>query len=266
MYTVEKLLQQLCVNQLCRCARACIKPKLRTNGSRTMPAQIATKNTTELSRSFITSPRNLHHVGWFGADWGHPNARWHLWQLEASEGFHPGCGSAFDGSFGCGSAEFQVPRSLDATLVASHPCGKLRPKVSTADNAPITDGRRGRQLGPISFSASTRNCGKADFDGLSVAPKVRGLQRRTSRPRRNRAFPGVSGFPPSLHLLAWKQGAWPSRMPGMQADVRLAWLMNYLFSFAVQLPLERLPPRPSSSHKSSAPSEKARGRRGGAVA
>ena len=52
------------------------------------------------------------------------------------------------------------------------------------------------------------------------------------------------------------------RLLGTQADICLAWLVNYLFTFAAQLPSERLPPPPTSSCDISAHSGKAERRTG----
>ena len=46
----------------------------------------------------------------------------------------------------------------------------------------------------------------------------------------------MADFPPSLHLAAWKIGAWRVLMTGTQTTMSLGWILRYLFDFRQSLP------------------------------
>ena len=118
-------------------------------------------------------------------------------------------------------AEFEGARISGATLV-----GNGLSKVVTAADAQKPGRRRGRQLDSISFLAFAATCNGAEFDGLMVTHKGRSLYPRSTKARLSQDFNDARSFLSSLHLIAWKPGAWPVKMFGTQADVRLAWLTN----------------------------------------
>ena len=43
-------------------------------------------------------------------------------------------------------------------------------------------------------------------------------------------------FPSSLHLAAWKLGAWPALLTGTQTAMSLGWIARHLSSFCRALP------------------------------
>ena len=63
-----------------------------------------------------------------------------------------------------------------------------------------------------------------------------GLDPRASLEDILRAIKDLSNFPSSLHLAAWKIGAWPVLMTGAQTAMSLGWVMRYLYDFARALP------------------------------
>ena len=46
----------------------------------------------------------------------------------------------------------------------------------------------------------------------------------------------MADFPASLHLAAWKIGAWPALMSATQTTMSLGWIIRYLFDFCRALP------------------------------
>ena len=53
-----------------------------------------------------------------------------------------------------------------------------------------------------------------------------------------RALIDVRSFQSGLHLLAWKSGDWPVIIVSAHTAISLGWILNYLFSFAGQVPTE----------------------------
>ena len=76
---------------------------------------------------------------WPGADWDHSSAQWHLRQSEANRGAFSVDGNRLLVAATLASAELQVPRSFDATLVADYLL-----KIPAAAHAQITKWWRGR--------------------------------------------------------------------------------------------------------------------------
>ena len=46
----------------------------------------------------------------------------------------------------------------------------------------------------------------------------------------------MAEFPSSLHLAAWKIGAWPALMTGTHTTMSLGWIIRYFFDFYRALP------------------------------
>ena len=46
----------------------------------------------------------------------------------------------------------------------------------------------------------------------------------------------MAEFPSSLHLAAWKIGAWPALVTGALTTMSLGWILRFLFDFCQALP------------------------------
>ena len=68
-------------------------------------------------------------------------------------------------------------------------------------------------------------------DGAYVPELRPKLPTKLSRISRN--------FKSSLHLLAWKIGAWTVKMLGAQTAMSLVWIINFLVSIANELHIQR---------------------------
>ena len=81
-----------------------------------------------------------------------------------------------------------------------------------------------------------------------MAPhKARGLRKRDCAARRIQAFRDICSFRSGFHFWLRKLAAWHVRLIGTQADMSLAWIPSYLFSWEAQLsPAQGPPPTPSS--------------------
>ena len=92
-------------------------------------------------------------------------------------------------------------------------------KVLTAANAQVSGGR---QLDLRSFLASEAayNGGRFINDGARAHPGW-GLYEGPGPGRKVAASRDLRAFPPSLHSLAWKIGAWPVKLIGAQSDMSL---------------------------------------------
>ena len=97
----------------------------------------------------------------------------------------------------------------------------------------------GRQLGFISLLASAATYSGVESDGSMATQKEWGLQKGDGA-----AHPSTS----SLHVRAWKLGAWPLR------PLSTLSAMHYLFTFGTQLPSDRGSQPVRSSFDGTAPS------------
>ena len=91
----------------------------------------------------------------------------------------------------------------------------------TSANELVAGWRRGRQLGLIKFLASAAKRNAATFPLNGVFRRDWGLEPQASLGRILRAMEDVAEFPSSLHLAAWKIGAWPVLLTGTQTTTSL---------------------------------------------
>ena len=107
--------------------------------------------------------------------------------------------------------------------------------VATADKL-ITGWWKGRQLGLVKFLATAAKHNGASLSQKGVAHRAWGLDPSSEPADLIRATKDLASFPSSLHLTAWKLGAWPVHMNGTQTTMSLGWIIRYLFDFALALP------------------------------
>ena len=134
------------------------------------------------------------------------------------------------------AAELQVSRGFDSVLLGVF-------KISGAANAEIIVFSRGRQLALMSspallvwlnrlwvrapVGATVSSAESLGFDGLTIKMsdfnkmehRGWGLQSGADQTRKLEALRDSQSFPPSLHLLAWRIGAWPAMPAGTQSDM-----------------------------------------------
>ena len=87
----------------------------------------------------------------------------------------------------------------------------------------------GRLLGLVSFVATAAEAYGATFDGSSAKRDRWGLRRGAGQFRILEAFRDLRVFPSSLHLLAYKIGAWRVRLNGTLTNMSLGWITHFLF-------------------------------------
>ena len=93
----------------------------------------------------------------------------------------------------------------------------------------------GRLLGLVSFVATAAEAYGATFDGSPVKHDSWGLYRGAGQTRISEAFRDLRIFPSSLHLLAYKIGAWRVRLNGTLTNMSLGRTMRFLFQSMRQL-------------------------------
>ena len=135
--------------------------------------------------------------------------------------------------------------------------------VSIPSETQFRGRRQGRQLGLISSTYEATKFNGAHFCWAFASCQCRGLHAGASMARLMRAFDDDCSFPPSLHLLAHKSGAWPIKMLGAQTPFSQGWITSYLISFSTRLLLESEFPvtRAPSLSDSSGPDSQKRERR-----
>ena len=112
-----------------------------------------------------------------------------------------------------------------------HICGFV-----AAANELITSWWKGRQLGLVRFLAAAARRNGAVFSSNGASHRAWGLDPNSKLEDIVRAIKDLAQFPSSLHLTAWKLGAWPVLMTGTQTTISLGWVIRYLFDFARALP------------------------------
>ena len=108
--------------------------------------------------------------------------------------------------------------------------------LATSANELITGWWKGRQLGLVRFLAAAARHNGAVFAPNGVSRRAWGLGPNAKLEDLVRAIKDLAQFPSSLHLAAWKLGAWPTPMPGTQTTMSLGWIIRHLFDFARALP------------------------------
>ena len=107
-----------------------------------------------------------------------------------------------------------------------------------AANAQIAGCWQGRQLGVISFPLEAAKARGVISDSAFALHDGWGLNSAAAAWRIIRAINDARSSPSSFHMLAWGLGARPAKMIGAHTATSLGWILNYLFSFARQPPIE----------------------------
>ena len=159
------------------------------------------------------------------ADWDYANARKWLWETTSeptSRGFDKrqliiAATYIF--------AELEVSRNLSYLTIMPHIF-----KLATMANSQVVGYWGGRLRGLISFVAEAAVAYGAVFEDGLVRHPGWGLYPGADQTRILQAYHDLRSFRSSLHLFAYKIGAWYVRLSGTQADMSLGWIMNYLFN------------------------------------
>ena len=163
--------------------------------------------------------------------WGHPNASYWLLHTEAdSDAFSYSKGDLNVSATFC-AAEPQVSRKAQMRDLELRIFGLVN-----AANELIAGWWKGRQLGLARFLAAAARHNGAVFSPNGVSHRAWGLGPNAKLEDLVRAIRDLAQFPSSLHLTAWKLGAWPVLMTGAQTTISLGWVTRYLFDFARALP------------------------------
>ena len=159
------------------------------------------------------------------ADWDHANARKWLWESNPDP-------TSF--SFNKRQliiaatyilAELEVSRNLSYLNTQPHIF-----KLVTMANSQVIGYWGGRLRGLVSFASEAALAYGGVFeDGIARHPGW-GLYPQADQTRILQAYHDLRSFRSSLHLFAYKIGAWYVRLPGTQSDMSLGWIMNYLFN------------------------------------
>ena len=165
------------------------------------------------------------------ACWEHSNASFWLLHTSAdSEAFFYSHEELYIASVFC-AAELQVSRDASMSDLEHN----IFDLVASADKL-ITGWWQGRQLGLVKFLATAAKHNGATISQKGVEHRAWGLGPSSEPADLLRAIKDLSSFSSSLHLTAWKLGAWPVHMTGTQTTMSLGWIIRYLFDFALALP------------------------------
>ena len=163
--------------------------------------------------------------------WGHQNASYHLLHTEAdSDAFSYSDEDLSIAAVFC-AAELQVSREAELCDLEM-----LIFSLVTSANKLIAGWWKGKQLGLVRFLAAAARHNGAIFTPNGVSHKAWGLDPNAKLEDLVRAVRDIDQFPSSLHLTAWKLGAWPVLLTGTQTTMSLGWVARYLFDFQRALP------------------------------
>ena len=163
--------------------------------------------------------------------WDHSNASFWLLHTSAdSEAFFYSPEELYIAAVFC-AAELQVSREASMSDLELH----IFDLVASADKL-ITGWWKGRQLGLVKFLATAAKHNGASISQKGVEHRAWGLDPSSETAELFRASKDLTHFTSSLHLTAWKLGAWPVHMTGTQTTMSLGWIIRYLFDFALALP------------------------------
>ena len=163
--------------------------------------------------------------------WDHQNASYQLLHtVAASDAFSYSEEDLYISAVFC-AAELQVSRKAEMHELELHIFNLV-----TSANKLITGWWKGKQLGLISFWATAARHHGAIFAPNGVSHKAWGLDPNAKLEDLVRAVRDIDQFPSSLHLTAWKLGAWPVLLTGTQTTMSLGWVTRYLFDFQRALP------------------------------
>ena len=108
--------------------------------------------------------------------------------------------------------------------------------LASSANQLITGRWKGRQLGLVRFLANAAKHNGATYSRNGVSRRAWGLDPQASLDNILRPIKDLSEFPSSLHLTAWKIGAWPVLMTGTQTAMSFGRILRYLFDSARAMP------------------------------
>ena len=163
--------------------------------------------------------------------WDHQNASYQLLHTEAdSDAFSFSDEDLYISAVFC-AAELQVSRKAETPELEMHIFNLV-----TSANKLITGWWKGKQLGLVRFLAAAARHNGAIFAPNGVSHKAWGLDPNAKLEDLVRAVRDVDQFPSSLHLTAWKLGAWPILLVGTQTTMSLGWVLRYLYDFQRALP------------------------------
>ena len=135
---------------------------------------------------------------------------------------------------------------------------EIEPRIfylAISANELVTGWRKGRQLGPIKFLASAGEGNGASFTFVGIPRRAWRLDPEAAPARYLQPLKDLKVFRASLHLTAWKLGAWPVLLAWAQTTMSSGWIANYLYSSC------RAPPEKCEFHldkeKSSSDNEEA---------
>ena len=146
--------------------------------------------------------------------WDHQHASYWLLRAQAdSDAFSYSEEDLFISAVFC-AAELQVSRKAQMRDLELHIFGLV-----TSANKLITGWRKGKQLGLVRFLAAAARHNGANFAPNGVSHRAWGLDPNAKLEDLVRAVRDIDQFPSSLHLAAWKLGAWPVLMTGTQTTI-----------------------------------------------
>ena len=142
------------------------------------------------------------------------------------------------------TAELEASRGMDPSWVAQRIGGLLE-----AVNDKLVGFWQGRLVGGIRFLSSAAAFNGTTFDGALVRQEGWGLVMESDIARMWQAYRDMADFPSSLHLLAWRIGAWPMKLTGTLTEMPLGWAINYLLGVVAKIPpqLQNDPQQEASS-------------------
>ena len=159
------------------------------------------------------------------ADWDHANARKWLWEMDPDPASLVYDKHELIIAATYITAELEVSRNLSYLTIMPH----IFELVKMA-NFQVFGYWGGRLRGLVSFVAEAAVTYGAVFEDGIVRHPGWGLYPGADRTRILQAYQDLRSFRSSLHLFAYKIGAWYVRLPGTQSDMSLGWIMNYLFT------------------------------------
>ena len=158
------------------------------------------------------------------ATWDHSNAEYWLWVTNVDDDSCKYDEEQLVTAATIIGAELQVSRNFSYAATQPHIL-----KLVTMANTQVLGYWGGRLHGLISFVATAAKAYGANFDGSAVKRDSWGLRHGAGQTRILEAFQDLRKFPSSLHLLAYKIGAWYVRLNGTLTNMSLGWITHFLF-------------------------------------
>ena len=158
------------------------------------------------------------------AQWGHRNAEYSLWNVEADNDSYRYNPEQPATTFTLATAESSFTRAYSQRLGGLHIF-----EISIATNYRVAGYWEGRQLGLISFLAEAGKAFGVTIKNKFVAHTGWGVFPGAPQARISAAFQDVRSFRSSVHAPAYKVGAWRVRQQDTQTAMSLGWVINFLF-------------------------------------